>query len=382
MRLGLVIYGSLSELSGGFLYDRQLTAGFEALGHEVEVLALPWRRYGPSLTDNFDRALIHRLSHWEVDALLQDELCHPSLFLLNRRLPIRDGRPIVSIVHHLRSSENHSPPLSWLYRWIERQYLRTVDGYLFNSHPTRSAVQHLRGQPTSGVVAPPGRDHLQHLKGSIRPSGTSRATGPLRVLFVGSLIRRKGLHLLLDALEQLEGDWRLQIAGRPDLERSYARQLLARLSTPPFVANSTFHGAVDHAELKDLYRQADVLAVPSTHEGFGIVYLEAMGFGLPVLASRAGGASDLVSHGENGYLVDPGSVEQIVDALRRYRDDPSQRDAHGQAAKMRFEAHPTWLETAATAVNFLEKEVLGKDDNATIATEETFKQRQSIRRKM
>ncbi len=93
MRIGLVIYGSLEIVSGGYLYDRKLVEHLQAQGEQVEIMALPWRSYTRHLTDNFSGALYRRLRKTGLDVLLQDELNHPSLFLLNHRLRGQVGYP-------------------------------------------------------------------------------------------------------------------------------------------------------------------------------------------------------------------------------------------------------------------------------------------------
>ena len=109
MYIGLVIHGALETVTGGYLYDRRLVEHFEAQGSEVEVLSMRRRRYLRNLTDNFSLLLGEWLRAVEFDVLLQDELNHPSLFRLNERLRGKIEYPIVSIVHHLRSSEAHRP---------------------------------------------------------------------------------------------------------------------------------------------------------------------------------------------------------------------------------------------------------------------------------
>ena len=94
MRVGLVVYGSLDTVSGGYLYDRELVAHLRRQGDSVEVFSLSWRSYGRHLTDNVSGSLFRRLAAAGLDVLLQDELNHPSLFWLNRRL-----RPVVVLSH-------------------------------------------------------------------------------------------------------------------------------------------------------------------------------------------------------------------------------------------------------------------------------------------
>ena len=114
---------------------------------------------------------------------------------------------MVGVVHHLRSSEQHPRWLLPLYRAVERCYLRTLDGFVFNSQTTRQAAAALRGErtPFSSVIAYPAADHLP-VPDEDTAQQLIRArqgeTGPLRVLFVGNLIARKGLHHLIAALSR------------------------------------------------------------------------------------------------------------------------------------------------------------------------------------
>jgi hypothetical protein len=127
MRFGLFIYGSLETISGGYLYDRQLVSYLEAQGDQVEIISIPWRSYTQHLLDNLSRDLYSRLINLQVDILLQDELNHPSLFDLNRRLKKSVNYRIISIVHHLRSSEDHPAWQNQFYSAVEKRYLKRVD---------------------------------------------------------------------------------------------------------------------------------------------------------------------------------------------------------------------------------------------------------------
>ncbi len=355
MHVGLVIYGSLGTLSGGYLYDRKLVERLRFRGHRVTVVSLPWHSYAHHLLDNFNPSLRRRLLTAEVDLWLQDELNHPSFFLLNARLRGKIP-PVISIVHHLRISERHSRPASMLYRAVERRYLASVDGFVFNSRTTRSVVESVLGRKTTGVVAYPGGDRFSPDVTSEDVRARAMEQGPLRVLFVGNLIPRKGLHLLLAAMRTLPpGTVTLDMVGGAGFNRRYARRMHEMASSLDGAVR--FHGQLDDEALAALLRRSHLLAVPSQYEGFGIVYLEAMGFGLPVVAGTGGAAREFVEEGVNGFLVPPDGAAALAEHLLALHWDRERLAAMGRAALERYARHPTWAESMDRAVAFLDEQL-------------------------
>ena len=352
MRVGLALYGSLDERSGGFRYDRKLVEGLRRAGDSVEVVELPWRAYPRGLLDNASPTIRDRL-RVDVDVMVQDELAHPSLVLANRDLPY----PIVSVVHHLRASEPRR--LSPLYRAVERRYLATVDGVVCNSAATRDAVTALGVDPDATVVAPPAGDRFD-------PAIDDAAIGeraderPLRVAFVGNIAPRKGLDTLVEGMARAEAAVELTVVGRAVDEGHVAdvRRLVRERGLGDRVR---FAGRLSDADLGDTLRESHVLAVPSRYEGFGIVYLEGMSFGLPAVASRAGGAAETVADGETGVLVDPDDPDAVARALEGFAADPDRLADMGRAARRRYERHPSWDESTARVRRLL-ADVAGASD--------------------
>ncbi len=352
MRIGLIIYGSLDTISGGYLYDRQLVDHLRRQGDQVEIVSLAWRNYAAHLLDNFSAGLSARLLESRFDVLLQDELNHPSLAWLNRRL---HGRyPIVSIVHHLRSSESRPRWQNRGYAWVERRYLRSVDGLVFNSRATRESVEALAGPLRPSVVAQPAADHLSAAIDEAAIAARARQPGPLRLAFVGNVIERKGLHVLLEALAGLgRPDWALTVIGGQEVEAGYAARIRAQIERAGLGAQVRLMGAVPGDELKAQLKDSQALVVPSAYEGFGIVYLEAMSFGLPVIATTAGAAGEIVTPALDGWLTPPGDARALADFIRIWLDDRVRLGAMGAAARRRFERQPVWAETAQTIRGFL-----------------------------
>jgi glycosyltransferase involved in cell wall biosynthesis len=171
-----------------------------------------------------------------------------------------------------------------------------------------------------------------------------------RMLFVGQVIRGKGLDLLLNAAARLKGDWRLDVVGEGrQLEEN--RQLAAQLGLSDKV---NFAGWVPHRELGEWYRRASFTVVPSRWpEPFGMIGLESMARGRPVIAFDSGGIRDWLAHELSGLLVPAGNVPALTHALQQAISTPGLvrrlgRDAARHCAR-RF-SHKGYVDTMQSAL--------------------------------
>ena len=322
MRVGLIIYGDLTTVSGGYLYDRQLVNYLRDQGDRVEIISLPWRNYGRHLYHNFSPSLRGRLRASTSDVLLQDELNHPSLFLLNKWLHRVNQIPVISIVHHLRISELHPAWQRPIYRTIEKRYLNSVDGFIFNSRTTGEVVNNLITNRRPSVTAFPAASHMPDPPDPGIITARAKAEGPLQLLFVGNLIPRKGLHDLLTALTLLpENAWELFVIGDQELDPVYTKRIYHQIRVSGVADRIRFYGRMVGEDLRKLFLHTHVLAVPSQYEGFGIVYLEAMANGLPPIATTAGAAKEIIVNEQNGFLIDPGDSETLARIILELHQD-------------------------------------------------------------
>ncbi len=354
VRIGLVLYGNLGMQSGGFLYDRMVVGYLEGQGDDVEVISLPWVPYSKGLRMNLSRAIQHRLTHVCPDLLLQDELVHPSLFFLNRRVKPLLNCPFIAIIHHLKSSEARPAWQNCLCRRIEKEYLRSLDGFIFNSLDTQKNVTSLLGYKKPAVVAYPGGDRFSVSISQEDVSIRSFAEGPFRIVFLANITPRKELHTLVAGLSLLsEKAWELLVVGSEETDAPYARSVREQVERAGVQSQVTFLGQVSDKDVAKILAKSHLLAVSSSYEGFGIVYLEAMGFGLPVIASHAGGAKEIVSHGVNGFLVNPGDPSALAQHIHDLIRDRERLYAMSIAALRAFSSQPTWAQTGANIHAFL-----------------------------
>ena len=147
-------------------------------------------------------------------------------------------------------------------------------------------------------------------------------------LFCGQMIARKGVDHLLAAFATLPENARLLLVGR----EAELPQMLAAL-TPSVRARVRYAGFQDPEALPPFFAQADVFVLPSRHDGWGVVVNQALGAGLPIIASdHVGAAHDLLREGENGFTFSAGDANALAAAMLRYAANPDLARAHGEAS--------------------------------------------------
>jgi glycosyltransferase involved in cell wall biosynthesis len=162
------------------------------------------------------------------------------------------------------------------------------------------------------------------------PPERRRIGGPLHVLSVGRLVPGKGHAVLLDALAHLREDGfdiRTTLVGDGP-ERESLERLAAELRLDLRLA-----GAVGQDELPAYYADADVFCLPTFAEGLGVVLLEAMASGLPVVSTLVMGVPEAVEDGETGLLVSPGRADLLAEAIGRLAVAPELRERMGRAGR-------------------------------------------------
>ena len=153
------------------------------------------------------------------------------------------------------------------------------------------------------------------------------------IVFVGQLVRAKGVDILLRAMKLIERPCRLQILGTGKQEQEW-RELSDALGLQDRVE---FLGHVPHEELPQYYKRAACVVAPSRWpEPFGMVGPEAMSYGAPVVSSNVGGPTEWLLDGETGYQVPTNDPQALADALERTLDDPVRGAAMGEAGRRRY----------------------------------------------
>jgi glycosyltransferase involved in cell wall biosynthesis len=165
--------------------------------------------------------------------------------------------------------------------------------------------------------------------------------GPIRILFVGGDFYRKGGNLLLQACEKLQ-------PGLVELHL-VTRSTIAQKDWV-FVYNNM---TPNSPELIRLYQESDIFVLPTNAEAFGIAAAEATATGLPVIATAVGGMTDIISHGENGYLIQPGELQVLANYIYALATDINLRRSFSQAARSKAERYFDVKKNASRVIELL-----------------------------
>lgn len=349
-RAVFAVPGDLRTVTGGYVYERHLLEGLRALG--IDVVHLP-------LGDSFPDPTPAHLA--EATTALGAVGEHVPLILdgfLVGAMPTHAlaqvSAPMVGIVHHPLAHEEglDADRRAHLFR-TEHDNLRLLRAVLVPSPHTARILVAEYGVPAERVtVARPGTER----PAAGVPAPTADAGTPPEpplVLAVGIQHPRKGHDVLLRALARLiDLPWRAVIVGTPH-DRAHVAALHALRAELGLTPRVRLAGAVSSVERDELYRRADVFALATRYEGYGLVFDEALAHGLPIVSCRTGAVPDTVPP-DAGVLAPPDDPAGFAAALRPLLVDRELRRRFAEAAARAGARLPTWQDTAVTAARVLD----------------------------
>jgi D-inositol-3-phosphate glycosyltransferase len=274
------------------------------------------------------------------------------------------GIPVLQTFHALgtvkrrhQGAEDTSPPERLA---VERAILSRVSRVLATCSDEARELAALGAPQELVTVIPCGVDLTRFWhEGEIEP----RPPGRARILVVGRLVPRKGVREVLHALA-LVPDVDLVVAGGPDPALlgtdPEARALLDLADELGLRDRVTLRGQVAREHLPALYRSADLVVCAPWYEPFGIVPLEAMGCGVPVVAAAVGGLLDTVVDGVTGLLVPPRRPAALASAITELLADPGRRSRMGAAAARRARLY-SWQRIAAATLRAYREVAMGEE---------------------
>lgn len=336
--LAMIVPGALDQLTGGYLFDRRVVDGLRASGRRVRVVELPGAYPdADAATRTAACDAMHALPDGSIAVI--DGLALPG-FAGCLEAEVRRLR-LLGFIHHPLSLETGiAAAMAERMAAIERRLWPVLRGLLCPSAHTARCIANA-GVPAARIaIVPPGNAHP--VAPAVDGPGRAPALAMLRLLSVGSLVPRKGHLALVEALSGLNAlPWTLTCIGSLERDTHAVAALRAAIDRHALRERIVLAGEQPPEALAVAWRDADVFVLPSSHEGYGMAYAEAMAHGLPVIGTTAGAIPDTVPP-TAGLLVEPGDVDALRGALRRLIVDHPLRQRLSDGALQAAAALPDW----------------------------------------
>jgi glycosyltransferase involved in cell wall biosynthesis len=324
MRLVLLTAAPFSAVTGASFYHRRLLAAWADMGGASDVIALDGPAPPSLLGQMQGGTIIVEGAAFEWAAPL---------------IPALQSQGAVALIHHPTALEPGTAEARRLA--LKQMEVRLLPGFrrvIAASQPIGDRLIAEFGVAGENLrVVAPGTDRPpRQLIGGGRPDGIS-----CEILSLGTFTYRKGHDVLLRALATLfDLDWHLTLAGEPrDLD--YAASLRQLVDELHLQAKVTLLGPLEGTALEEAWRGAEIFALATRFEGFGMAIAEALARGIPVAITAGGAAGSLVPP-EAGIVAPVDDVEQLGKAMRRMIFSPALRATMGEAAWRHGQSLPDW----------------------------------------
>jgi len=337
LRVALVTVGDPAALTGGYLYHRRMARAARANDATLSFVSFPDRPFPlPALAGSH---VAKKIRKQRPDVVALDSIAAAFAAPSLRRFP----GPLAAIVHQSPGGIGHGALRTLVQRRLDLDAYRRCDRIMIASETLIDELKRHGVKPERIVFVAPGRD----------VSATKDAALDLRrgrqsaALCVANWSEHKGIVELLRAFTLVpEPFCTLHLVGDEDVDPRYTARVGELLARTDLAARVVRHGPLASEEVGAMYRAADFFVLPSTREAYGTVYGEAMAAGLPVVGWNLGNLANLARQERDGFLLEPGDIAGLTEAITKLGQDGELRDRMSRSARVRADTFPTWSESA------------------------------------
>ena len=345
--------GANPPQTGGELYNFKLSQYLEQQGWQQEYVSLHEKRHYLRLSKiplfgDIIAALIFAVILFKYRGrgiLVEDHYFSKYLFLTNIFHRIFFQSKIVVIVHLFYSYDSSDKFVlrRLLNRTIEKIKLSFADLIITSSEYSKSEIVSVGINPDSVHVLSPGLDREKyHILSSSNRSDSKK------ILCVGNYVPRKGIIYSIEAFSQIERQkFTLHLVGNRKNNSSYYNQLNNAVEKLKLTECVVFHDGSDQENIKQLYASADIFVLPSFKETFGIVFLEAMHYGLPIITTNVSAMPELVEEGKNGFLVPIADSQALAKAISKLIENPDLSKQMGEVGRKKVANSYYWEQSGS-----------------------------------
>ncbi|NJM20958.1 MAG: glycosyltransferase family 4 protein [Richelia sp. RM1_1_1] len=348
--------GAKPPQTGGELYNYQLSQYLEKLGWEQEYVSLHEQRHFlrlgkiPIIGDILASLIFAVILFPYQGILVEDHYFSRYLLLTNLIQRVFRKGKIVVLVHLFYGYESNDKFVirRLINKYLEQFRLSFANLIVTSSEYSKSEIVSVGINPELVHVLSPGLDREKFQLPEERKLDNLKNKENQKILCVGNYVPRKGILYLIEAFSQIERqNFTLHLVGNRKNNSSYYNQLNNAVNKLKLTDCVVFHDGADQENIKKLYADADIFVLPSFQETFGIVFLEAMHYGLPIITTNVTAIPELVEDGKNGLLVPPGDSKALAKAISKLITNPDLMEQMGVVGRKKVATSYYWEQTCS-----------------------------------
>lgn len=287
------------------------------------------------------------------DIVLSSQSSYVRTLLLHVLLKLNKQYKLVMFVHHLKYRDAEGAFKKNLWRHIEKCLMKYfAAGIITISDSTKKEIEEEGANGSIIKKITPSYFTVRDNKEEKMRSGCKSN----RLLYVGNCSVRKGVVYLINALKYIgHGNIELNIIGNSRVDEEYYKEMTEAVKVSGFADSIYFRGYKTGIELEEYYESSDIFVLPSEWEGLGLVILEAMSYGLPVVATFTGAIPEIIENGKDGILVEPGNSRELAGAVKKLIDDRELCSRIGANGRRKAQEWPSWEDAGAALVDLIKQ---------------------------
>lgn len=289
--------------TGGQQYDVHFTQVIKQIDPNTEVVTDDKLAWNSSISFLYNFIYLLKIKTFlNADLIITNSRLYPRLFFFLSILKFLNRKTKLICIHHHYNFLTQSGVKGNLNKYFEIKFLKMFTGIIIPSRYVKNLTENLLDNP---------KIYLLEIGFDKKRSKSENKTTTNKLLYVGTIEKRKGIHLLLQALKEVKEEYELNLIGGYKPTDDYYLSLLGLLKDNNLKGKVFFRGRVSNEELRNYYIQSSVFVFPSLHEGYGMVIIEAMSYGLPVIAFKNSAIPYLVKDNHNGLLAENHNVPEL-----------------------------------------------------------------------
>lgn len=326
--ISLNAYGKV-PITGGEIYNYQIIRSLLDKGASIYSLKFPLKKGKDAISI---RSLIAsilwlcRLLPLDKKSIVATDNFYAPLVIIPFFI-LRIFTPVKIMVFNHTTRTNQNPLKIWLATCLEKLVIRTGHIVFVNSQMTYDLLGMSKVKSKVYSLPPP------LIVKSNFVDRRNRKRSFVSLLFVGSIVKNKGLHVIIESLTLCNNiKWRLRIVGDSAYDPGYFENCQQLIKENKLNDRITFLGFLGSELVEKEYINADIFLLPSRDESYGMTYVEAAANSLPIISTNTGVVKELFTHGENVWIVPPGNIQALAEAITRLAKDKELRFKLGKKA--------------------------------------------------